>query len=295
MKKLNFKKMYLIFFATLLVNIVHAQCPNPVVCSSGTNGDIVSLKLGGVGGVQTVATFGYDAGITLNAIGSTPNLIFKTSGTTRMTILGSNGNIGIGTTSPSSPLEVAGNGLFSGSVSANGIVCNVAGGTTTYQKLVVNATSTTNYFDAALDANYTKLPIYFKWRGDQFASSALTILGNGNVGIGCSNPTVKLAVNGKIQATEVEIKSAPCSDYVFEKNYNLRKLSEVEEYVNTHKHLPEVPSAAEFAKNGYSVGQMDDVLLRKVEELTLYVIEQNKKIEILQQENKALLKSLNNK
>lgn len=287
MKNLNLKKLHLFFCASILVSIVNAQCPNPVVCSSGMNGDIVSLKLGGVGGVKTVATFGYDAGISFDALGSTPNYIFKTTGVQRMTIT-SSGYVGIGTASPSNALEVVGNGLFSGSVSANGFVCNVAGGTSTYQKFVVNATSTNNYFDAALDASNTKLPIYFKWRGDQFSSSALTILGNGNIGVGCVSPTVKLAVNGKIQATEVEIKSAPCSDFVFEKNYKLTSLSDLEKYVTVNKHLPEVPSAKEFQEKGYSVGQMDDLLLRKVEELTLYVIELKKENDALKQEVKSL-------
>jgi len=99
---------------------------------------------------------------------------------------------------------------------------------------------------------------------------------SGNVGIGCDNPSVKLAVNGKIQATEVEIKSAPCSDYVFEKGYKLTSLSDLEKFVTTNKHLPEVPSAKEFEEKGYSVGQMDDMLLRKVEELTLYMLELKK-------------------
>ena len=102
-----------------------------------------------------------------------------------------------------------------------------------------------------------------------------------NVGIGCTNPAVRLAVNGKIKATELEITLAPCSDYVFEKDYNLMNLNDLENYITKNKHLPEVPSAKEFSENGYSVGEMDDILLRKVEELTLYIIKQQKEIEEL--------------
>ena len=106
---------------------------------------------------------------------------------------------------------------------------------------------------------------------------------NGVVGIGTTNTQgFKLAVNGGILAEEVKvITDVPASDYVFEPDYKLKSLNEIKTYVETHKHLPEVPSAAEFKRDGYKVGQMDDLLLRKVEELTLYVIELQKQIETL--------------
>jgi len=105
----------------------------------------------------------------------------------------------------------------------------------------------------------------------------------GIVGIGTTNTQgFKLAVNGGILAEEVKvITDVPASDYVFEPDYKLKSLNEIKTYVETHKHLPEVPSAAEFKRDGYKVGQMDDLLLRKVEELTLYVIELQKQIETL--------------
>jgi hypothetical protein len=107
----------------------------------------------------------------------------------------------------------------------------------------------------------------------------------GKVGIGTTNPTTALTVNGKILAEEFEIiTDVPASDYVFESNYKLRTLQEIETFVAQHKHLPEVPSAQEFKENGYKVGQMDDLLLRKVEELTLYAIELNKQVEALKAE-----------
>lgn len=68
------------------------------------------------------------------------------------------------------------------------------------------------------------------------------------------------------------------SDYVFNKDYTLRKLRDVERFIKKNKHLPDVPSAADVAENGYSQHDMNKVLLKKVEELTLYAIEQNKKI-----------------
>jgi hypothetical protein len=183
------KKSGLTSVVLLLVNLLIAQCPNPVVCSGGMNGDVVSIKIGGVWGVKTTAVYSYDTGIKLNAFGQTPNLVFQSNNSTKM-----------------------------------------------------------------------------------------TILSNGNVGIGCTSPSVKLAVNGKIQATEVEIKAGPCSDYVFEKDYSLMTLKDLDQYIRQYKHLPGVPSAEEFDSEGYNIGEMDDLLLRKIEELTLYIIQLEKRI-----------------
>jgi len=80
------------------------------------------------------------------------------------------------------------------------------------------------------------------------------------------------------------------SEYGFEEDYALMPLSELENFVNKQKHLPEVMSAKEFAENGYNLGEMDDVLLRKVEELTLYIIQQQKEIDGL----KEKLENINN-
>jgi hypothetical protein len=102
------------------------------------------------------------------------------------------------------------------------------------------------------------------------------------VGIGTSTISAPLTIKGKILAEEFEIvpnANTPSSDYVFDAQYELMQLTDLEQYVATHKHLPEVPSATEFKQNGYKVGQMDDLLLRKVEELTLYTISLSKQLE----------------
>lgn len=85
----------------------------------------------------------------------------------------------------------------------------------------------------------------------------------------------------QIKAQDINVELNNAADYVFEENYNLRPLSEVESYVKENKHLPGVPSAAEISENGMSVSQMSNLLLEKVEELTLHMIE-------LEKENKAL-------
>lgn len=103
----------------------------------------------------------------------------------------------------------------------------------------------------------------------------------GDVGIGTEETFGhKLAVNGSIICEELKVKlHSEWSDYVFEENYNLRSLAEVESFIKANKHLPNIPSAKEVAKDGFTVGDMNAKLLEKIEELTLYVIEQNKKIE----------------
>jgi hypothetical protein len=109
---------------------------------------------------------------------------------------------------------------------------------------------------------------------------------NGIVGIGMtpgSGTTSKLQVDGTIACREVKVTQGSFPDFVFESGYNLRSLSDVENYIKLHGHLPEIPSSVEVAaNNGFEVGAMQEKLLQKIEELTLYIIEQNKKIEELQ-------------
>ena len=123
-------------------------------------------------------------------------------------------------------------------------------------------------------------------------SEKMRITRTGNVGIGTTNPGNKLDVNGTIRAKEVKVESG-WADYVFDQGYNLQDLSEVELYINKHKHLPDVPDSKEVEKNGVNLGEMNALLLKKIEELTLYAIEQNKrmneqskKIEALEKNNK---------
>jgi len=98
----------------------------------------------------------------------------------------------------------------------------------------------------------------------------------GNVGIGTINPREKLSVNGNIRAREIKVETNNWPDYVFKPNYNLLPLHEAEQFIMTNGHLPDVPKAEEVVSNGLSLGEMNKILLKKIEEITLHVIELDK-------------------
>ncbi|OQP63187.1 hypothetical protein A3860_25185 [Niastella vici] len=114
------------------------------------------------------------------------------------------------------------------------------------------------------------------------------ILDNGNIGIGISAPQSKLGVNGTITAKKVKVTESGWPDYVFDKNYELPNLQQVEQYITRYHHLPGVESEEEVTKNGVDLGHNQANLLKKIEELTLYVIQQNKELAQLKSENKVL-------
>ena len=122
-------------------------------------------------------------------------------------------------------------------------------------------------------------------------SDAFFIQAGGNVGIGTPNPDSKLTVAGKIHSQEVKVSVSAGADFVFEEGYGLWTLEETEEFVKTNKHLPGIASEEEMTQNGLEVGEMNIRLLQKIEELTLYLIEQNKEINALKEEVAGLRKS----
>ncbi len=117
------------------------------------------------------------------------------------------------------------------------------------------------------------------------ASYQMIIRSNGKVGIGTLTPDSKLTVKGKIHSEEVKVDlSVPAPDYVFKEGYGLRSLEEVQDHIDEHGHLPNIPPAREMEEQGVELGAMDMRLLEKIEELTLYTIAQERQI-------KALLRS----
>lgn len=105
-----------------------------------------------------------------------------------------------------------------------------------------------------------------------------TITTSGDVGIGTRTPDSKLAVNGNIHAQEVKVDLTGWPDYVFEREHKLPTLKEVEKHIKENGHLINIPSAQEVEENGIELGKMNKLLLEKIEELTLYIIEQDKRL-----------------
>jgi hypothetical protein len=114
----------------------------------------------------------------------------------------------------------------------------------------------------------------------------------GNVGIGTTNPSEKLSVNGNIRSKKLIVTQSNWADYVFNDGYRLRPLVEIEKFIKTNKHLPDIPTVKEVEQKGIDVGSTQALLLKKIEELTLYLIEQNKKMERMNTENKEMKKQI---
>ena len=116
-------------------------------------------------------------------------------------------------------------------------------------------------------------------------TNSFVITSDGKIGISTASPSHKLSVNGTIRAREIIVNNTGWADFVFEESYKLKSLEEVESFIKTNRHLPEIPSAEEVETNGVSVGKMQSKLLQKIEELTLYLIE-------IKAENKELKKEV---
>ncbi len=203
----------------------------------------------------------------------------------------STGNIGIGTTSPSSKLHVAGDGAIiklqnTSYEDTNDSFYGWIGG---YDKSgdeiwwLGEGSSNKKILGLYTNRDGYDLNLFNKGKG-------ITIKNSGNIGIGTTTPGSKLAVNGKIHAKEVKIDLSGWPDYVFEETYDLPTLTELEQHIQEKGHLPNIPSATVVEKEGILLGEMNAKLLEKIEELTLYLIEQNKKTEQLQKEVELLKK-----
>jgi hypothetical protein len=192
---------------------------------------------------------------------SSANLYLRTNGTTRMTILNSNGYVGIGTSSPSRTLHVVGSIRFDvGSdrnLAFNDWELAGAGGMT------INAHN---------DANSSHKPL-------AFAASVFLFHGG------------PVRVDGKLVTKEMHVKTNVWSDFVFDDDYQLITLDDLSKYIYEHRHLPGVPTEKEVKEKGINVGEMNAILLQKVEELTLYLIKQDKKIIKLEKEIEELKKN----
>jgi hypothetical protein len=254
-----------------------------VVNSSGSNGTDGGAF--GVVGTGTTPAYIYMAIPTTDLLGYT---------STKILALNNSGNVGIGTAAPSEKLHVLGGVRVGDGLS----VSNVSSGVLSLKLGNLNTTwnSTTDSFvgvqntggpGAGLAGDLLLIPrtsidagIRMLTGSSGTATERLTILGGtGNVGIGTTNPgSYKLAVNGGIHSQSVNVDMTGWSDYVFKQGHHLPTLQEVKTYIDQNHHLPEIPSEREVVENGINLGEMNKLLLKKVEELTLYLMEQNKQI-----------------
>ncbi|OXB06435.1 tail fiber protein [Flavobacterium pectinovorum] len=178
------------------------------------------------------------------------------------------GSVGISTSVLTSPLTV---GEF------HGVKLSVGGTTWASNKILY-----TSWISGIGD--FTEINVVGKYANN----ASIRLIENGNVGIGADNPDSKLTVAGNIHAREVKVtvNAGSVPDYVFANDYKLKSLQEVEDYIKQNSHLPEIPSATEIEKNGLMLAEMNLTLLKKIEELTLYMIEMKKEIELLKSDKK---------
>ncbi|WP_396589587.1 hypothetical protein [Allomuricauda sp. R78024] len=211
------------------------------------------------------------------------------------------GNVGVGTLTPEYDLEVIGSinatELLVNGTPIEGPVWSLNGNDSFYNAGNVGIGTNTPGFTLDVDGSLNATSIFLN--GASVQNSQWTTTGNdvsyssGNVGIGIATvPTgYSLAVVGSIitEGVTVKLQSDGWPDFVFEKDYLLPSLQKVENYIQRNGHLPNIPSASEIGKNGIHLGEMDAKLLQKIEELTLYTIQQQKEIDSLKNASQALI------
>ena len=230
-----------------------------------------------------------------------------------------NGNVGIGTGTPSSNLEIAAPALddaetllkvritdasqdyfkiTNSTLGAGQFIPNLYGYHVSDNRASLylvgaiesstdNGTNPIMVFDSRLVANPVTIRPLFSW--DSYGNKKMVLNSNGSLGIGTTiTGNHKLAVEGSIGAREIKVQATGWSDFVFKKEYTLPTLEEVEKHINEKGHLQDIPSEEDVLKNGINLGEMNSKLLQKIEELTLYMIEMKKENESLRNNQKDL-------
>ena len=201
------------------------------------------------------------------------------------------GKLGVGTTSPQEMLHV--NGAIRGGGSYGALQLKTPTGNLEFGPMdgghVRFKTNMGSYYfdkkliieNGVLSSSSSALTF-----NTNYSTHCMTIL-NGNVGIGTTNPSYKLDVAGTIRAQELIVETTG-ADFVFAEDYKLRPLSEVKAFITENKHLPEIKSAQEMQENGIGINELQTQLLQKIEELTLYILQQEEKIQEQELRIKAL-------
>jgi hypothetical protein len=263
-----------------------------------TGGDNSWARLYMRSGPGTIGTQSWFIGTSRNYVGNQLYIGDETFNHTRFSIQPNNGpiymqgSVGINTYPPENGyvFDVAGPVKTFGNTTH--FVAHTTGGDNSWARLYMRSgpgISGQQSWFIGTSRNYVGNQLYI---GDEtFNHTRFTINPNNgliwmstNVGVGINTTNTAgymLAVNGKIHSTELVIESG-WADYVFDKNYKLRPLTEVEKFIQQNKHLPNIPSAKSIEENGLNVGDVQKRMMEKIEELTLYIIEQDKRIKNLE-------------
>lgn len=298
---------------------------NPLQIKTATPGWLVSLKApasnpGEINGIKFYSGYIGDtnkwagiSSVTEDIHSNNTGLVLYTATTEKMRILG-NGNIGMGTSNPNAKLAMFQPTQLGENTQNNSLLLSIGGNVGSGNNLqhniwLIRREPGNNWYSAgvhdglSIDDKYLtpKIDSRTWWDRDPMNNiqswgdqkNTYLVLDKGNVGIGTTElKGNKLSVNGTIHAKEVKVDMIDWPDYVFNSNYELLNLTELNIYIMRHKHLPGIPSALEITTKGLNIGDISSRLINKVEELTLYLIEKDNQLKTQQDQIDELKKQL---
>jgi hypothetical protein len=286
------KKSYVtIAFIFGLFTFCFAQTDIPNVANNGPMGQGSWIRFTSGGGNSTSIQEYY--GLNLLGTSGQPVKIANTSFLVGYPSSGANfgsgnayisGNVGIGTSAATSKLDIVGAGGGNIDLRVNGRIWAGAGDGANQAGVWIGTTGMLVGQSSGTSMGF--------WNGNAWR---LTVDNTGKVAIGTTDVPGDhlLYVNGSVLATDVSVKPKTAwPDYVFADNYKLPSLSELELFIKANRHLPEVPAAEEVKEDGVRLGELNAVLLKKIEEMTLYLIELKQEMIELKHENETQNKEI---